>query len=74
MVALVMLDYRAEIGQLVDQRVENPRVAGSIPALGTASAVPTFISPATSGCSFHEVIAAGLPSGGGLLPLRLKRV
>ncbi len=26
---------RAQIAQLVEQRIENPRVAGSIPALGT---------------------------------------
>ena len=26
----------AQIAQLVEQRTENPRVAGSIPALGTA--------------------------------------
>jgi hypothetical protein len=25
----------AQIAQLVEQRIENPRVAGSIPALGT---------------------------------------
>jgi hypothetical protein len=25
----------AEVAQLVEQRTENPRVAGSIPALGT---------------------------------------
>ena len=27
--------HRAQIAQLVEQRIENPRVAGSIPALGT---------------------------------------
>ena len=27
----------AQIAQLVEQRIENPRVAGSIPALGTIS-------------------------------------
>ena len=27
--------YHAQIAQLVEQRTENPRVAGSIPALGT---------------------------------------
>ena len=26
---------RAQVAQLVEQRIENPRVAGSIPALGT---------------------------------------
>ena len=26
--------YHAQIAQLVEQRTENPRVAGSIPALG----------------------------------------
>ena len=26
---------RAQVAQLVEQRTENPRVAGSIPALGT---------------------------------------
>ena len=29
-----MIGY-AQIAQLVEQRTENPRVAGSIPALGT---------------------------------------
>ena len=28
----------AEVAQLVEQRTENPRVAGSIPAFGTAQA------------------------------------
>jgi hypothetical protein len=28
---------RAQIAQLVEQRIENPRVAGSIPALGTTT-------------------------------------
>jgi hypothetical protein len=28
-------DNGAQIAQLVEQRIENPRVAGSIPALGT---------------------------------------
>ena len=36
---LYRLAYRtwpsAQIAQLVEQRIENPRVAGSIPALGT---------------------------------------
>jgi hypothetical protein len=27
----------AQVAQLVEQRIENPRVAGSIPALGTTS-------------------------------------
>jgi hypothetical protein len=27
----------AQVAQLVEQRIENPRVAGSIPALGTIS-------------------------------------
>jgi hypothetical protein len=30
---------RAQIAQLVEQRIENPRVAGSIPALGTIFAL-----------------------------------
>ena len=30
------LQINAQIAQLVEQRTENPRVAGSIPALGTA--------------------------------------
>ena len=29
----------AQIAQLVEQRTENPRVAGSIPALGTAEII-----------------------------------
>ena len=31
----VQTDKIAQIAQLVEQRTENPRVAGSIPALGT---------------------------------------
>lgn len=31
------LPERAQVAQLVEQRIENPRVAGSIPALGTIS-------------------------------------
>ena len=30
----LIYDRRAQIAQLVEQRTENPRVAGSIPALG----------------------------------------
>ena len=30
-----LIDLNAQIAQLVEQRTENPRVAGSIPALGT---------------------------------------
>jgi hypothetical protein len=30
----------AQIAQLVEQRIENPRVAGSIPALGTIFHTP----------------------------------
>ena len=30
-----VVNERAQIAQLVEQRTENPRVAGSIPALGT---------------------------------------
>ena len=33
----------AQVAQLVEQRIENPRVAGSIPALGT---ITLFHSPA----------------------------
>ena len=33
----------AQVAQLVEQRTENPRVAGSIPALGTH--ILLFISP-----------------------------
>ena len=36
----------AQIAQLVEQRTENPRVAGSIPALGTARR----LSPTTHRC------------------------
>ena len=32
--SLAFLTY-AQVAQLVEQRTENPRVAGSIPALGT---------------------------------------
>ena len=32
--SIITLEY-AQIAQLVEQRTENPRVAGSIPALGT---------------------------------------
>ena len=32
----MLYDIRnAQVAQLVEQRIENPRVAGSIPALGT---------------------------------------
>ena len=31
----LLYKYHAQIAQLVEQRTENPRVAGSIPALGT---------------------------------------
>jgi hypothetical protein len=31
----VLRSTDAQIAQLVEQRIENPRVAGSIPALGT---------------------------------------
>ena len=31
----VFMQTDAQIAQLVEQRTENPRVAGSIPALGT---------------------------------------
>jgi hypothetical protein len=34
---------RAQIAQLVEQRIENPRVAGSIPALGTIFSSNDFI-------------------------------
>ena len=30
----MLTDVHAQIAQLVEQRTENPRVAGSIPALG----------------------------------------
>ncbi len=30
-----IISQEAQIAQLVEQRTENPRVAGSIPALGT---------------------------------------
>ena len=33
----VLTDGHAQIAQLVEQRTENPRVAGSIPALGIAT-------------------------------------
>jgi hypothetical protein len=36
----------AQIAQLVEQRIENPRVAGSIPALGTIT--PLRILPRQS--------------------------
>jgi len=31
----LLVCHGAQIAQLVEQRIENPRVAGSIPALGT---------------------------------------
>ena len=31
------ITLQAQIAQLVEQRTENPRVAGSIPALGTTA-------------------------------------
>ena len=34
----------AQIAQLVEQRIENPRVAGSIPALGTIKSFSPFVS------------------------------
>ena len=33
------LQINAQIAQLVEQRTENPRVAGSIPALGTKALI-----------------------------------
>jgi hypothetical protein len=35
--------YGAQVAQLVEQRIENPRVGGSIPPLGT---IP-FLNPVT---------------------------
>ena len=35
----------AQIAQLVEQRIENPRVAGSIPALGTITFSDIIMSP-----------------------------
>ena len=35
--AITPLPNGAQIAQLVEQRIENPRVAGSIPALGTTN-------------------------------------
>ena len=37
--------YYAQIAQLVEQRTENPRVAGSIPALGTFLLSKNLVSP-----------------------------
>ena len=34
-----MKNGQAQIAQLVEQRTENPRVAGSIPALGTKALI-----------------------------------
>jgi hypothetical protein len=31
------VDHHAQVAQLVEQRIENPRVGGSIPPLGTIS-------------------------------------
>ena len=33
---------RAQVAQLVEQRIENPRVGGSIPSLGTSVSRPSF--------------------------------
>jgi hypothetical protein len=38
--AALVKKQRAQIAQLVEQRIENPRVAGSIPALGTIFLAP----------------------------------
>ena len=39
-----LLKFYAQIAQLVEQRTENPRVAGSIPALGITTYVVWGIS------------------------------
>ena len=38
-VRFVFTDLLAQIAQLVEQRTENPRVAGSIPALGIVTSL-----------------------------------
>ncbi len=40
---------KAQIAQLVEQRTENPRVAGSIPALGICLYYETFSWACSSG-------------------------
>lgn len=54
----------AEIGQMVDQRFEAPRVDGSSPSLGTASAVLRFSLPASSGSRGSGQIGKASPSHG----------
>jgi hypothetical protein len=42
------MSSHAQVAQLVEQRTENPRVAGSIPALGIHLLLtPAIISPPT---------------------------
>ena len=43
-----MLRYVAEVAQEVEQRTENPRVAGSTPALGTIFFVAQGLAPPRS--------------------------
>ena len=40
----------AQVAQLVEQRIENPRVGGSIPPLGTIS--PRSLFPAATSAYF----------------------
>jgi|688.fasta_scaffold409932_1 hypothetical protein len=45
----------AQVAQLVEQRIENPRVAGSIPALGTIS---PYLSPGVMAFSLFRMSSA----------------
>ena len=48
--------YYAQIAQLVEQRTENPRVAGSIPALGIFIAYFfIYINPKVPGPQFAAI-------------------
>jgi hypothetical protein len=56
--------YKAQIAQLVEQRIENPCVPGSIPGLGTITPVnkalsatfPPFIDSQKKYTVMHSVI------------------
>ena len=44
----------AQIAQLVEQRIENPRVAGSIPALGTI-ALSKHVQICPNSSKYHDI-------------------
>jgi hypothetical protein len=49
----------AQIAQLVEQRIENPRVAGSIPALGTTTHPPNLMICCSGDASVIALVAVG---------------